>query len=371
MPADLDRVLRQLMARTPSSPHARPSDAPAPQGVDGWFDVVGICASASVQLQREVEVHHLHALLASPVQRVVRFEIVETRIRALYRPAGLPTPDLLFHATTDLHLAAAAAAGALTGGRRKLLLSADESQAWRAAHRLAAMQARLHPERPPPSPRVLAVDALRARRAGIGVSAWRADPDSTTPLWATARLPLRFLLDFQPGYDVQVSAGAIPARRTADGRYQVALVRVGRRSGSTWEVAKGKLDPGETPEAAALRELGEEIGSSTEFQLLREIGLVRYGFMAPGGQPRLKTVHLFLVTPASGDGELGALKPAEAEGIHEVAWFDVDDAVDAVRHPSLLPRMHDARRLLMEHGLEPDPRYVAHSAYGPASQGRG
>ena len=76
MPADLDRVLRQLMARTPSSPHARPSDAPAPQGVDGWFDVVGICASASVQLQREVEVHHLHALLASPVQRLVRFEIV-------------------------------------------------------------------------------------------------------------------------------------------------------------------------------------------------------------------------------------------------------------------------------------------------------
>ena len=271
MPADLDRVLRQLMARTPRPPQARPEDAAAPQGVDGWFDVAWICASASETLRREVSLVHLHDLLARPVQRTVRFELVEARIRLLPRPAGLPTPDLLFHATTDLHLAAAAASGALTAGRRKLLLSADESQAWRAAHRLAAMQARLHPERPPPSPRVLAVDALRARRAGIGVSAWRADPESPTPLWATARLPLRFLLDFQPGYDVQVSAGAIPVRRTPDGRFEVALVRVGRRSGSTWEVAKGKLEPGETPEAAALRELGEEIGSDVEFRLLREI----------------------------------------------------------------------------------------------------
>ena len=38
------------------------------------------------------------------------------------------------------------------------------------------------------------------------------------------------------------------------------MIQVRRRSGLTWEVAKGKLEPGESPWQAAIREVQEEIG---------------------------------------------------------------------------------------------------------------
>ncbi len=72
--------------------------------------------------------------------------------------------------------------------------------------------------------------------------------------------------------------------------------------------------------------------------------LVRYGFMAPGGLPRLKTVFLYLMEP---DEDITTdFRPATREGIGEVRWFTPREACDVVRHSSLVPMMHRALSLV-------------------------
>jgi 8-oxo-dGTP pyrophosphatase MutT (NUDIX family) len=124
----------------------------------------------------------------------------------------------------------------------------------------------------------------------------------------------------------------------------MALIQVTRRSGTTWEVAKGKLEPGETPEAAAVREVGEEMGLDVPMIIDSTVGIIRYGFMAPGGLPRLKTVFLYLLTPVRNIEQ--AFRPSEREGIGAVRWFTPAEANRAVRHSSLIPLIKRARRMV-------------------------
>ncbi|MCB9663553.1 MAG: NUDIX domain-containing protein [Alphaproteobacteria bacterium] len=298
---------------------------------EGWVAVDDVVVAASTELCLEVRSEQVLKV----GHRLQRFEVRGTFIR-MHQRARLPAvPDILFHATTsagvqravDLDLLGAPAS-------RRLVMSASEDQAWRAAHRLDG------------EPRVLVVDAVRARRAGVRFSRTRSHD-----LFTATPIPARHLLNLRPGYAEQWSAGGIPARRDPDGRIRFALIRVTRRSGTTWEVAKGKLEPGESPEDAAVREVQEEMGVDVDFRLLRHVGDVRYGFLAPGPEPRLKTIFLYLMEPV---GELGAFDPASAEGIGDVQWFTADEAVAAVTHSSLQPLMWRARDLVARYGLAPD-----------------
>ncbi len=78
-----------------------------------------------------------------------------------------------------------------------------------------------------------------------------------------------------------------------------------------WSLPKGKLEPGETWEDAALREVWEETGLRCELGAF--VGSTTY---APGGEP--KEVRWWLMT---GDGEPGA-----SNEVDEVRWATVEDA---------------------------------------------
>ena len=108
--------------------------------------------------------------------------------------------------------------------------------------------------------------------------------------------------------DVVLAAGGV----VLDDEGRVALVY--RPKYDDWSFPKGKLEPGETEEQAALREVREETG--IEAELGRELGVVSY--RDPKDRP--KTVRYWEMRRRGGDftpnrevTELRWLPPEEAE----------------------------------------------------------
>ena len=110
--------------------------------------------------------------------------------------------------------------------------------------------------------------------------------------------------------------------RLRNGKFEVALVH--RPRYDDWSFPKGKLDDGETELAAAVREVTEELGSTTAVS--RRIGEVRYEVM--GG---IKSVQYWVMrhvdgrfTPSAEVDEVEWLRPKVAR---EVLTYDFDRRV--------------------------------------------
>lgn len=80
----------------------------------------------------------------------------------------------------------------------------------------------------------------------------------------------------------------------------MALISVGPQE--RWQLPKGIVDTGETPDVTAVREVREEAGISTK--LLRKIDTIEYWFVGNHGRQRVrfhKFVHFFLLQYTSGN----------------------------------------------------------------------
>ncbi len=91
-----------------------------------------------------------------------------------------------------------------------------------------------------------------------------------------------------------------------------------------WSLPKGHIEEGETPEIAAIREVGEETG--IEAAIEKSLGVIDFWFMA-GGKRIHKTVHHFLFR------ETGGLLAAQESEVDEVAWFPLAEIVDRLAYP--------------------------------------
>ena len=119
---------------------------------------------------------------------------------------------------------------------------------------------------------------------------------------------------------IQTSAGGV-AFRDVDGRIEVALVEVGDRRRPRWQLPKGRIDPGETVEMTARREVREEAGIETE--LLRPLETVDFFYQdnrGPSRQRFHKFVHFFLLAYVRGD-----VRDHDGE-VNEARWVGLDDA---------------------------------------------
>jgi 8-oxo-dGTP pyrophosphatase MutT (NUDIX family) len=101
----------------------------------------------------------------------------------------------------------------------------------------------------------------------------------------------------------QVSAGGVAWRPRADGGAEVAIVLVGSKKGPRWQLPKGLVDEGESPETAARREVREEAGIETTLDA--PLDVIEYWYVASergGARVRFhKRVHFFLFAYERGD----------------------------------------------------------------------
>ena len=106
-------------------------------------------------------------------------------------------------------------------------------------------------------------------------------------------------------------------------------VLVVSQHGNSWSMPKGHIEPGETPEQAARREIAEESGI-TQLELVKELGSYeRFRIALGGGEDRteLKTIQLFLFRT---NQEI--LKPTDPEN-PEALWLEKHRAAGLLTHP--------------------------------------
>lgn len=99
--------------------------------------------------------------------------------------------------------------------------------------------------------------------------------------------------------------------RTVEPPTAALIGRLDRRGRLMWSLPKGHVEPGETREQAAIREVEEETGISG--RILAPLGAIDFWFVADGRRIH-KTVHHFLMERTGGE-----LSADDAEVV-EVQW---------------------------------------------------
>jgi len=152
----------------------------------------------------------------------------------------------------------------------------------------------------------------------------------------------------------EFSAGGVVLRKARQG-WRIAVIEPQREA---WVVGsnrkkpqklllalpKGLVDPGETPEQTAVREVKEETGITGE--VVRALGSIDYWFVAENRRVH-KTVHHYLLVALSGE-----LSDEDTE-VTEVAWVALDDLDDRLAYADERRLVRKAMQLLSDHASAP------------------
>ena len=138
----------------------------------------------------------------------------------------------------------------------------------------------------------------------------------------------------------QISAGGVAFRRDKS-KIQVAIVSV--KPSLRWQLPKGIVDPGETFEVTAVREVREEAGIETDVVELIETVQYWYQRVQYGKRIRYhKYVHFYLLRYRAGD---------VSNHDHEVAesrWVSFEEAIEMLAFKSERSVVERARMMIEE-----------------------
>ncbi|QQS11429.1 MAG: 8-oxo-dGTP diphosphatase MutT [Rhodospirillales bacterium] len=138
--------------------------------------------------------------------------------------------------------------------------------------------------------------------------------------------------DAAPGPRRVVLVAAV-ALIDADGRILIARRPPGKAMAGLWEFPGGKVDPGETPERALVRELGEELGIETRGSCLAPIAFASHAYPDFHLLMPLYACRKWRGTPAPREGQT-------------LKWVRVAELRDHPMPPADIPLIAQLRDLL-------------------------
>jgi 8-oxo-dGTP pyrophosphatase MutT (NUDIX family) len=110
-----------------------------------------------------------------------------------------------------------------------------------------------------------------------------------------------------------------------------------------WQLPKGHIEDGETPEQAAVREVREETGVTG--RLVAPLPGVEYWFIERGRRRIHKRVDYYLLAYESGDAA-----DFDADEVAGASWFSWDDGIAKLSFDNERAVVAEARRIAMSAG---------------------
>lgn len=138
----------------------------------------------------------------------------------------------------------------------------------------------------------------------------------------------------------EVSAGGVVFRLRDGGGFDVALILTHERR---WQLPKGWIDEGESPEQTAVREVREEAGVVAE--IVGPLGDIEYQYVSTyDAEPARvhKRVHMFLLR------YLGGTTEDHDDEVIEARWVEIDEAERMLAFKDEQRTMAKARELLAQ-----------------------
>jgi 8-oxo-dGTP pyrophosphatase MutT (NUDIX family) len=136
--------------------------------------------------------------------------------------------------------------------------------------------------------------------------AWADTVKKIIPIYLISSSPESTFAKLFEGYDFIEAAGGIVQR---EDKYLFI-----KRNGF-WDIPKGKLDRGEEPEAAAIREIEEECG--IKGPVIEKVIMATYHTYKYKGKPTIKRTYWYALSYDGPEMVQGQLE----EGITKVKWF--------------------------------------------------
>lgn len=135
---------------------------------------------------------------------------------------------------------------------------------------------------------------------------------------------------------IEISAGGVISRQIKSG-WQILVIK---DMAGNWTFPKGIIEPGESPEEAAQREIAEEVGLA---RLSLMVALAKIQYVYRRNSLVSKTVHYFLFLCTTRQRPT----PQKSEGISVAKWVSLQSAKKIIGYAKTnLPLLEKTEKLL-------------------------